>query len=264
MSNFKDFLDEQLQDPAVKKEFEALDVNYTNESSLHLLPVNDMELIQFDGPMPEDKSLLNLVVVTENDYIRLTEDGIVKMVHELVYDAFEHETVPVKVMDFVKWQIKHLNRKIVRNLYEYLHFSLKHEKVNHRYHEQWTELCVSLLERADKLDQENADQRHIQYAYLGKNDRVYCLFQNGEWRVWDASGMREIHLMRQHIAKDKNFFRNALTIINDTIAWDTAGDQDPYECIDIDPSVIWEEGASLTMDEMVQLVDTALKRKQDA
>lgn len=67
--------------------------------------------------------------------------------------------------------------------------------------------------------------------------------------------MREMRLMQQHLEKDPNFFRKALTIINDTIAWDTAGDKDPYKCIDIDPGEIWKEGAPLTMDDMMRMVD---------
>ena len=33
-------------------------------------------------------------------------------------------------------------------------------------------------------------------------------------------------------------FNNALTVLNDTIAWDITGKRDPTDCIDIDPFTI--------------------------
>lgn len=35
--------------------------------------------------------------------------------------------------------------------------------------------------------------------------------------------------------KDMSFFINRCKIMNDTLAWDLTGENDPSECIDIDP-----------------------------
>lgn len=36
---------------------------------------------------------------------------------------------------------------------------------------------------------------------------------------------------------DDSFFEEALTVLNDTVAWDVSGHYDPITCIDIDPFV---------------------------
>ena len=35
-------------------------------------------------------------------------------------------------------------------------------------------------------------------------------------------------------------FKNTLTVLNGTVAWDIAGNRNEYECIDIDPMTIFE------------------------
>ena len=40
--------------------------------------------------------------------------------------------------------------------------------------------------------------------------------------------------------RDETFFRERLTVLNDTVAWDISGNMDPTECIDIDPFTIAE------------------------
>jgi len=39
---------------------------------------------------------------------------------------------------------------------------------------------------------------------------------------------------------DDSFFKEALTVLNDTVAWDVIGHYDPTTCIDIDPFVAYE------------------------
>lgn len=41
-------------------------------------------------------------------------------------------------------------------------------------------------------------------------------------------------------AERLRFFRNALTVMNDTVAWDLLGCFDPANCIDIDPFTVAE------------------------
>lgn len=39
---------------------------------------------------------------------------------------------------------------------------------------------------------------------------------------------------------DDEFFASALTVLNDTVAWDVSGHYDPTTCIDIDPFTAYE------------------------
>lgn len=40
--------------------------------------------------------------------------------------------------------------------------------------------------------------------------------------------------------KDITLFKEACTVLNDTLAWDLKGDRDVSECIDIDPFTLYE------------------------
>lgn len=40
--------------------------------------------------------------------------------------------------------------------------------------------------------------------------------------------------------RDSVFFRNALTVMNDTVAWDLSGEFDPANCLDLDPFTVAE------------------------
>lgn len=42
---------------------------------------------------------------------------------------------------------------------------------------------------------------------------------------------------------DDAFFTTALTVLNDTVAWDVSGCYDPTNCIDIDPFIAYEAPA---------------------
>ena len=39
--------------------------------------------------------------------------------------------------------------------------------------------------------------------------------------------------------KDIDFFLNRCKIMNDTLAWDLSGNNDPTDCIDIDPETLY-------------------------
>jgi len=34
---------------------------------------------------------------------------------------------------------------------------------------------------------------------------------------------------------------NCCTVLNNTLAWDLSGNYDPYNCIDLDPEVLYQE-----------------------
>ena len=43
--------------------------------------------------------------------------------------------------------------------------------------------------------------------------------------------------------QDIEYFKSKITIINGTVAWDIAGNRDPYKCVDLDPLVLFEQPA---------------------
>ena len=77
-------------------------------------------------------------------------------------------------------------------------------------------------------------------AVPGDDFTVYAYCNDGAVRLVDVKPL---------IAKggvfspltDQNFFRDRLTILNDTVAWDMTGDRDPTACIDLDPDQIFTE-----------------------
>lgn len=76
-------------------------------------------------------------------------------------------------------------------------------------------------------------------AVSGDNFTVYAYMRDGSIHLYD---------MKPHISKggvfarlqNEEFFRERLTVLNDTVAWDISGNMDPCECIDIDPFTIAE------------------------
>ena len=43
-----------------------------------------------------------------------------------------------------------------------------------------------------------------------------------------------------------NVFKNKCTILNDTHAWDLSGKRDIFDCLDIDPLTIYQDGQEVT------------------
>ena len=76
-------------------------------------------------------------------------------------------------------------------------------------------------------------------AVPGGDYTVYAYMLDGTVRKVSVK-----HLVEQggvwEKLKNHDFFRNALTVMNDTVAWDLSGCFDSSECIDIDPFTIAE------------------------
>lgn len=69
---------------------------------------------------------------------------------------------------------------------------------------------------------------------------VYVYFNDGKVKRYDVS-----HLVGKGVFKpleDVDWFMNRCTVLNGTLAWDVSGHYDPWECIDLDPEVIYEAG----------------------
>ena len=69
---------------------------------------------------------------------------------------------------------------------------------------------------------------------------VYAYFNDGSVRLYDAKPLLKKDTVFEPLM-DIQTFKNTLTVMNDTIAWDIEGKRDPYKCIDIDPLTIFEK-----------------------
>lgn len=79
----------------------------------------------------------------------------------------------------------------------------------------------------------------IYQAVAGKNYMVYAYLSDGSVREFDVKPLIKQGGVFQKI-EDETIFRNTLTILNGTVAWDIAGNRNEYECIDIDPMTIFK------------------------
>jgi len=68
--------------------------------------------------------------------------------------------------------------------------------------------------------------------------KVYTYFDDGSIKCLDMTEKINSGIFQQ--IRDINIFKNALTILNDTVAWDLNGKYDSSECIDIDPFTIYD------------------------
>lgn len=66
------------------------------------------------------------------------------------------------------------------------------------------------------------------------------LLDDGKIVVYDATEDLKSDLFQEF--RDINKFKDACTVLNDTLAWDTTGDRDETKCIDIDPFTLYGYG----------------------
>jgi hypothetical protein len=71
-----------------------------------------------------------------------------------------------------------------------------------------------------------------------KDYTVYIYFDDGKIKLFDAKEIIKKGVFRK--LQDINFFINRCTVLNNTLAWDLKGNYDPYECIDLDPVVLYD------------------------
>ena len=66
---------------------------------------------------------------------------------------------------------------------------------------------------------------------------VYVYFEDGKIVCYDAKPLLDKKVFAP--LKNIDFFMNACTILNDTLAWDVSGDRDCSKCLDIDPDMLY-------------------------
>ena len=71
-----------------------------------------------------------------------------------------------------------------------------------------------------------------------ENYSVYVYFEDGKIVCYDMSQMIEKEAFRS--LKDITVFKEACTVMNDTLAWDIKGNRDSTNCLDIDPDTLYE------------------------
>lgn len=76
-------------------------------------------------------------------------------------------------------------------------------------------------------------------AIPGPDQTVYAYFTDGTIHLFDAKPLVAQGGVFARLA-DGEFFGGALTVLNDTVAWDVSGVYDPTACIDVDPFVVYE------------------------
>ncbi len=71
------------------------------------------------------------------------------------------------------------------------------------------------------------------------NFEVYAYFNDGSVHLFDAKPLIKPNTVFEQLA-DIKVFKEKLTVLNHTIAWDMEGNRDPCKAIDIDPFTVFE------------------------
>lgn len=79
----------------------------------------------------------------------------------------------------------------------------------------------------------------IVQAVAGEDFTVYAYCNDGAVRLIDVKPLISKGGVFAPLA-DVEFFQEKLTILNDTVAWDIAGNRDETACVDLDPCWIFE------------------------
>ena len=71
-------------------------------------------------------------------------------------------------------------------------------------------------------------------AVAGEDFTIYLYFSDGSVRLYDAKPLLQQGGVFEPM-RDPDYFRDRLTVLNDTAAWDVSGN-----CIDLDPIELYE------------------------
>ena len=68
--------------------------------------------------------------------------------------------------------------------------------------------------------------------------KVYIYFDDGTIRLYDASQLVTSGIFKP--LADVSLFKNACTVLNNTLAWTLDGSYNEETCLDLDPFVLYE------------------------
>ena len=71
-----------------------------------------------------------------------------------------------------------------------------------------------------------------------ENYSVYVYFEDGKIVCYDMTQMIEKEVFRP--LKDITVFKEACTVMNETLAWDIGENRDNTKCLDIDPDTLYD------------------------
>lgn len=77
-------------------------------------------------------------------------------------------------------------------------------------------------------------------ALAGEDFTVYIYFLDGAIRLLDAKPLLKQAGVFVPLC-DETVFRNCLTVMNGTVAWDLDGTRDLSTCIDLDPYALYDD-----------------------
>lgn len=72
---------------------------------------------------------------------------------------------------------------------------------------------------------------------------VYIYFSDGRVKLYDVTPLLDKGVLKKIVSPD--VFINSCTVLNNTLAWDLSGNYDPYNCIDLDPEVLYQESVDV-------------------
>jgi len=78
-----------------------------------------------------------------------------------------------------------------------------------------------------------------------KDFTVYVYFDDGSIKLFDVKPLIDKGGVFRKI-QDEDTFQNKCTVLNNTLAWDLAGNFDKASCLDIDPETIHADGQDVS------------------
>lgn len=74
--------------------------------------------------------------------------------------------------------------------------------------------------------------------------KVYVYFEDGKIKLFDMAHLIGIGVFAP--LSDINVFKTKCTVLNNTLAWDLQGNRDVFNCLDIDPLTIYQDGVDVS------------------
>lgn len=85
---------------------------------------------------------------------------------------------------------------------------------------------------------------HQVVQVIPRNDyHVYIYFSDGRIKLYNVKPLLKKGVFKKISLPD--VFINCCTVLNNTLAWDLSGNYDPYNCIDLDPEVLYQESVEV-------------------